>query len=192
MVRSSNVPRELWILRVVLSKFVEYVFGLPVLAVFAVAYAVAPTKYLYLIPLGWVLEAVLVIGIGLILAPCTVLFNDLERIVPIVVRVLFYASPMLYSVSNVPGAAARGLLRQPHLRLPHHRARHLLPGGHPADRHHAGRGARDGAQRARRLQQGPARHPRRRHRLRRPHREPHGDALELDLALRRRLRSSSS
>lgn len=102
MVRSSNVPRELWILRVVLSKFVEYLFGLPVLALFAAAYVVAPSRYLYLIPVGWVLEAALIIGAGLILAPCTVLFNDLERIVPIFLRVLFYASPVLYSVSNVP------------------------------------------------------------------------------------------
>jgi ABC-2 type transport system permease protein len=104
MVRSSNVPRELWVLRVVASKGVEYVFGLPVLAVFALAYAKPPNHDVLLLPLGMLLEAVLLVGLGLILAPATVLFRDLERIVPIILRVLFYGSPVLYSISNLPPA----------------------------------------------------------------------------------------
>ena len=102
MVRSSNVPRELWVLRVVASKAVEYFFSLPVLMIFAIAYWVAPTKYTVLLPLGWLLQGLLIIGIGLILAPATVLVRDLERIVPIFMRVMFYASPVLYSISQVP------------------------------------------------------------------------------------------
>ena len=102
MVRSSNVPRELWVLRVVASKAVEYLFSLPVLVIFAAAYLVAPTKYTVLLPLGWLLEGALIVGAGLILAPATVLVRDLERIVPIFMRVMFYASPVLYSISQVP------------------------------------------------------------------------------------------
>jgi ABC-2 type transport system permease protein len=102
MVRSSNVPRELWVLRVVVSKGVEYLFGLPVLALFAAVYMVAPSKYIVLLPLGWALEALLLVGIGLILAPAAVLVKDLERVVPIVMRVLFYGSPVLYSINLVP------------------------------------------------------------------------------------------
>ena len=102
MVRSSNVPRELWVLRVVASKAVEYLFSLPVLVIFAAAYVVAPTEYTILLPLGWLLEGALIIGMGLILAPATVLVRDLERIVPIFMRVMFYASPVLYSISQVP------------------------------------------------------------------------------------------
>lgn len=102
MVRSSNVPRELWVLRVVVSKGIEYVFGLPVLVIFAAVYVVAPSRYLALLPVAMILEALLLIGIGLILAPAAVLIKDIERVVPIVMRVLFYASPVLYSISLVP------------------------------------------------------------------------------------------
>jgi len=102
MVRSSNVPRELWVLRVVASKGVEYLFGLPVLVIYAVCYLTAPSRDIVFLPIAWVMQAVLIIGIGLIVAPVTVLFNDLERIVPIVLRVMFYASPVLYSISSVP------------------------------------------------------------------------------------------
>jgi len=102
MVRSSNVPRELWVLRVVASKGTEYLFGLPVLALYALAYMKAPTKDIVFLPLAWIMQAVLITGAGLILAPAAVLFKDLERIVPIVLRVLFYASPVLYSINSVP------------------------------------------------------------------------------------------
>ncbi len=102
MVRSTNVPRELWVLRVIISKGVEYFLGLPVLVLFAVAYMTRPTKYVLLFPLAWLLVVVLLIGIGLILAPLCILVRDVERIVPIVMRVFFYASPVLYSISSAP------------------------------------------------------------------------------------------
>lgn len=102
MVRSSNVPRELWVLRTVLSKGVEFVFSLPVIAIFAIAYLKSPGIHILLLPLAMLLCFALVLGIGLILAPLTVLVRDVERIIPIVLRVLFYCSPILYSVKDVP------------------------------------------------------------------------------------------
>ncbi len=109
MVRSSNVPRELWVVRVVCSKGIEYLFGLPVLAVFALAYLKAPNWRLVLLPLAWVQIFVLLMGFGLLLAPLTVLVRDVERIIPIFLRVMFYLSPVLYSLGAV-------LKRAPELR----------------------------------------------------------------------------
>ena len=108
MVRSSNVPRELWVIRTVCSKFIEYIFGLPVLAIFATAYLVKPTPYIFLLPLAWAIEIVLLMGIGLILAPLNVLVRDVERLIPVILRVLFYGSPVLYSIEQAP-TALRGL-----------------------------------------------------------------------------------
>ena len=36
LVRSTSLPREIWVLRTVGSKFVEFLFAIPVLAVFAI------------------------------------------------------------------------------------------------------------------------------------------------------------
>jgi ABC-2 type transport system permease protein len=102
MVRSSNVPRELWVVRIAVSKGIEYLFGLPVVAIYALAYAKKPTLGVLLLPLAALLAFLLVLGIGLILAPLTVLVRDIDRIIPIVMRVLFYCSPILYSVRQVP------------------------------------------------------------------------------------------
>jgi ABC-2 type transport system permease protein len=101
MVRSSNVPREIWVLRVVLSKGVEFLFSLPVLALFALAYLKAPSGYIVLMPLGIVMTIVLCTGLGMIIAPASVLVADIKSVVRIAMRVLFYLSPVLYSVSDV-------------------------------------------------------------------------------------------
>ena len=129
MVRSTNVPRELWVLRVILSKGVEYFFGLPVLVVFAVVYAVGPTKYAILLPLAWLMVVVLLLGIGLILAPLCVLVRDVERIVPIIMRVMFYASPILYSITNAPTLDPVGVRVQPDRRVPDAHPCRVLPRG---------------------------------------------------------------
>jgi ABC-2 type transport system permease protein len=101
MVRSTNVPRELWIIRTICSKGAEYIFGLPVLAIFALAYLKAPNWHLVLLPIAWVMIFVLLSGFGLLLAPLTVLVRDIDRIIPIFLRVMFYMSPVLYSVHVV-------------------------------------------------------------------------------------------
>lgn len=102
MVKSSNVPRELWVLRVVVSKGVEYVFSLPVIAIFAIAYLFRPHWQIVFLPLAMLMCAALVMGVGLILAPLTVLVRDTDRFIPIIMRVLFYCSPIIYSIQKIP------------------------------------------------------------------------------------------
>jgi ABC-2 type transport system permease protein len=102
MVRSTNVPRELWIIRSILSKGVEYFFGLPVLALFALAYMKEPSWKVVFLPIAWVVEFAILLGLGLILAPLTVLLRDLDRVIPIVLRLLYFCSPVLYSVTRLP------------------------------------------------------------------------------------------
>jgi ABC-2 type transport system permease protein len=102
MVRSSSVPRELWVVRVALSKGVEYVYSLPVVALFAIAYRKPPTIYIVFLPLAMFLCFMLVVSLGLALAASSVLIRDIDRLIPIVLRFLFYCSPVLYSIQDVP------------------------------------------------------------------------------------------
>ena len=46
------------------------------------------------------------LGLGLIIAPLVVFFRDLERATKLVLRVLFYASPVIYGVNDLPSAVA--------------------------------------------------------------------------------------
>lgn len=105
LVRSTNLPREIWVVRVIASKGVEFVFSLPVLVVFLLFYIVRGQAHLngwlVLFPFALVLEAVALLGLGLILAPVTVLVTDMQRVVRIVLRMLFYATPVIYTTHLV-------------------------------------------------------------------------------------------
>jgi ABC-2 type transport system permease protein len=102
LVRSTNTPRETWVLRSVLSKGMEFLFSIPVLAGFMlVLHVKAPARVVFL-PFAVLLLAVLLVGLSLLIAPLAVLFSDVERVIRIVLRLLFYASPVIYAVRHVP------------------------------------------------------------------------------------------
>ena len=51
LVRSTNIPREIWVLKTVGSKGVEYLFSLPVIAVLhAASTGTPPSRYIVLFP----------------------------------------------------------------------------------------------------------------------------------------------
>jgi ABC-2 type transport system permease protein len=106
LVRSTNLPREIWVIRVVVAKGIEYLLSLPVLAGFTLLYVVRGEAHLnwrlVLIPLAIAIQFVLLVGLGLLLAPIHVLATDTERVVRILLRFMFYATPVLYSTAAVP------------------------------------------------------------------------------------------
>ena len=106
LVRSTNLPREIWVVRVVLSKGIEYLLSLPVLILFLVGYLIRGEAHLnvalLLFPIGIVVEFVALIGLGLVLAPVTALVSDTQRVVRILLRMLFYATPVIYAGHLVP------------------------------------------------------------------------------------------
>lgn len=106
LVRSTSLPREMWVLRVVASKGVEYFLALPVLLGFALVYLVRGelhlNGWLILFPLGVIVQFFSLMGIGMLLAPITVLVTDMERVVRIALRMGFYATPIIYTGHLVP------------------------------------------------------------------------------------------
>jgi ABC-2 type transport system permease protein len=60
------------------------------------------TRDIVFFPLAIVIQGVLTVGVGLIVAPLVVFFRDLERAVKLALRFLFYASPIIYGVTDLP------------------------------------------------------------------------------------------
>ncbi len=106
LIRSTNIAREFWVIRVVLAKGIEYLLTLPVLAAITIFYvAVGKASInpgILLMPLGILLEFVLLMGIGLTLAPVTVMVDDALRVVRILLRMMFYMTPIIYTIRWAP------------------------------------------------------------------------------------------
>lgn len=108
LVRSTAIPRSIWANRIVLSKGIEFLCSLPVLALFVVVaqFSETPAQLnwgLLWIPVAIGLQTALLVGLGLLVAPLCILYTDLERATKLILRVLFYASPVIYSVADLPG-----------------------------------------------------------------------------------------
>jgi len=104
LIRSTKIPRTIWVARLVLSKGIEFVASIPVLAIFAIfGGAVLHWQAVFFV-FGILLQAILTLGVGLIVAPLVVFFRDLERATKLALRFLFYASPIIYGLRDLPGA----------------------------------------------------------------------------------------
>lgn len=107
LVRSTAIPRSIWVNRIVLSKGIEFLFSLPVLVLFAVFGGATVGWGILLFPVAMLLQVLLLVGLGLLVAPLCVLYTDLERTTALILRALFYASPIIYGVSDLPGVFAQ-------------------------------------------------------------------------------------
>lgn len=104
LVRSTSIPRSIWVNRIVFSKGVEFLCSLPVVAGFAIFSGATVSWQLLWVLAAVLLQAALLVGLGLLIAPLCTLYTDLERTTRLILRVLFYASPIIYGVSDLPGA----------------------------------------------------------------------------------------
>ena len=101
LLRSTTIPRTIWVARMVLSKGIEFIASIPVLIAFALITGATfhwqAVYWLIAIPL----QAVLLMGLGLIVAPLVVFFRDLERAIRLILRLLFYASTIIYGPADL-------------------------------------------------------------------------------------------
>ena len=102
LVRSTAIPRSIWVNRIVLSKGIEFLFSLPVLVLFAVVGGATLGWGILWFPVAVLLQLALLVGLGLLVAPLCVLYSDLERTTKLILRALFYASPIIYGVADLP------------------------------------------------------------------------------------------
>ena len=102
LIRSTRIPRTIWVNRLVLSKGIEFLAALPVLVIFAVLFGAELNIDAVYFPLAIVIQAVLTVGVSLLVAPLVVFFRDLERAVKLILRFLFYASPIIYGTGDLP------------------------------------------------------------------------------------------
>lgn len=111
LVASTALPRQIWVLRTEGAKALEFLFSLPVLGLFLLFYPPQYDAQLLLLPLGILVQLLLLMGLGLLLAPVTMLVRDVEPIIRIATRALFYASPIIYSYQDVIAARLPAVLR---------------------------------------------------------------------------------
>jgi ABC-2 type transport system permease protein len=115
LITTMNVPRQVFPIGRIVGRFAEYAAGLPILAAIAVVYAargeVRPGWSMLALPLAVAVQAVLLAGLALLLSAVNVLMRDVERFMRLVIRLLFYATPIIYPLSLVRESGMPGWVK---------------------------------------------------------------------------------
>jgi ABC-2 type transport system permease protein len=115
LITTMNLPRQVFPIGRVTGRFAEYAAGLPILVGIAAVYAahgkIHPGWSVLALPLAVTVQLVLLVGIALLLSAWNVLMRDIERFMRLIIRVLFYATPIIYPLSLVRDSGMPGWLK---------------------------------------------------------------------------------
>ena len=86
------------------TAFVDFLITLGLLAALMAWYGIAPSLSLIALPAFVALAAALALGLGLCLAALTVEYRDFRYVIPFMIQVALFVSPIAFLSSNVPEA----------------------------------------------------------------------------------------
>ena len=104
---AGTLPK-VWYPRIVIpltpatAALMDLAVGLGLIVAVALVQGICPTITLIALPLPLILIVIWVYGVSLIVAPAAVFIRDLTTIVPLMMRLGFFTSPVMYPVSQVP------------------------------------------------------------------------------------------
>lgn len=104
LITTIKAPRAIFPIGGVVARFAEYLAGLPVIVAFAIFF------YGHFNPLDLILAVILqftlLTGFALILSSVNVIYRDVERMMRVLLRVLFYMAPVVYPLTKITGTPA--------------------------------------------------------------------------------------
>jgi homopolymeric O-antigen transport system permease protein len=114
LIRKVLFPAEVLPIVTVLAGLVHFLFGLPILAAFFLYYGVplATTDLLWL-PLVIAIQLILTLGLALVVSALTVHFRDLRDLLANLMTLWFFATPIVYPLSQAPERVRRLLNLNP-------------------------------------------------------------------------------
>jgi len=87
-----------------ISTLVDFCVSFAILVVLLLIYQISFTTNLLIIPLLLVVTLVLSIGVGIVFAALNVYYRDFAYVLPFVVQIWLYASPLAYSSNIIPSS----------------------------------------------------------------------------------------
>ena len=92
-------PRLVLPLSAVPSSLLDFFIALLLMAVLMIGYGVTPGWAILTLPLWMACLLMMSVGLGLVVAALTVTYRDVQYILPVLVQILLYASPVAFSLS---------------------------------------------------------------------------------------------
>ena len=104
IVKKVYFPREILPLSVVLSGAINFLIATIIILAFCIGEGKGITWHIVIFPAILLLQMILQLAISFVLAAVTVYIRDIEHFVQIVLMLMFYATPIVYSTATLDGS----------------------------------------------------------------------------------------
>ncbi len=102
IINQIALPKSIFPLSFTITQLFNFSFGLIVIALFLVFFGVVPGWEIIYLPLLVLITLVFLLAIGLLLGYVTVFVRDIDNILSHLMRVFFYASPIIWQGGRLP------------------------------------------------------------------------------------------
>lgn len=108
MIENGNIvkkvffPREILPISIVTSETVNFIISTVIILIFVLIGGLGLSKYILFYPLILIIQYFLLIGISFIVSSINVYFRDLQHFIGILLQILFYMTPIVYSGETIP------------------------------------------------------------------------------------------
>ena len=96
-------PRSLLPVAAVAARLLDFAIGFVILILLMFYYGVRPTASVFLLPVLVALMTLLTLAVGMIASALNVKYRDVGVLIPVLLHLWMYASPVVYPASLVPG-----------------------------------------------------------------------------------------
>jgi lipopolysaccharide transport system permease protein len=105
LIKKVRFKRHFLAIAMIFSEGFNFAFSIPVIAAFMIYYdQTLSLTWLIGIPLLFVVTGFFIYGWALFLGSINLFFRDLERIIALLMTLMFYATPVMYPVDKIPEA----------------------------------------------------------------------------------------
>lgn len=102
IINQVALPKLIFPLSFTISQLVNFLFGLTVIALFLTIFGVVPTWHIVYLPLIIIITLLFLLAVGSILGYITVFVRDIDNLLTHVIRIFFYASPIIWEGGRLP------------------------------------------------------------------------------------------
>ncbi len=103
IIKKVNFPRNIIPFTMVFQDMIHFVLSIPVIVLFMLIYHKSLSlSWLYGIPILLTLQFLMTYGGSLIVSSINLFFRDLERLTGLLITLLFYFTPIIYSEAMIP------------------------------------------------------------------------------------------
>ena len=108
MIENGNILKKVYFHRSILplslvtSETINFLVSCIIILAFIVIKGFGISKFILFFPLVLLIQYVLLLGIALIFSAVTVYMRDIQHFIGVVLQLLFYATPIVYSIDTIP------------------------------------------------------------------------------------------